>query len=157
MLELVENSPLDVAALGALISDRDDLRLVWPEARWPFDGDQWQEILDPGEGHVSFFVHRDGAVVGHAALRRTDEPRTYSVAFLYVRPALRSRGLGQRVVGLLDDYARTRLGAGKLNLHVRSYNERALKCYAKCGFTEESRDGTLITMSRELAGDESAR
>jgi RimJ/RimL family protein N-acetyltransferase len=152
VLELIENSPLDVKALGALISDRDDLRLVWPEARWPFDGEQWREVLDPEEGHVSFFVHRDGGVIGHVALRRTGQDGTFSVSFLYVRPELRSRGLGQKVVGLLDDYARGKLGAGKLKLHVRTYNERALNCYSKCGFSEESREGTLITMSKTLAG-----
>jgi RimJ/RimL family protein N-acetyltransferase len=157
MLELVENSPLDVAALGSLICDRDDLRLVWPEARWPFDPDQWSKVLSPEEGHLSFFVQRDERVIGHVALRRSEEEGTYSVSFLFVRPELRSRGIGQQVVGLLDEYARTKLDAGKLNLHVRTYNERALQCYSKCGFSEESRDGTLVTMSKSLTEAEGAR
>jgi hypothetical protein len=45
-MELVENKPLDARQLGALIPDKGDLFLVWPKARWPFDEQQWAEVLD---------------------------------------------------------------------------------------------------------------
>jgi hypothetical protein len=35
MLGLVPNDPLDLPALESLLSDRDELFLVWPDARFP--------------------------------------------------------------------------------------------------------------------------
>ena len=40
MLSLSANDPLDLLALGAMLSDQHDLALVWPDAKFPFDRDQ---------------------------------------------------------------------------------------------------------------------
>jgi hypothetical protein len=45
MVKLVLNNPPDFDRLGALLFDKDDLLLVWPEARFPFDREQWRERL----------------------------------------------------------------------------------------------------------------
>ena len=50
-MRLVENIPLDTQVIASLISDREDLHLVWPKAKWPFDHDQWREVLDPDAGN----------------------------------------------------------------------------------------------------------
>jgi RimJ/RimL family protein N-acetyltransferase len=42
------------------------------------------------------------------------------------------------------------LAARKLILVVRTYNHSAFKCYRKCGFKEDGREGTLIRMSKLL-------
>ena len=51
MLALVANDPLDLETLGRLLSDKDELFLVWPDARFPFDPEQWRERLTvtPGQ------------------------------------------------------------------------------------------------------------
>jgi ribosomal protein S18 acetylase RimI-like enzyme len=149
-MELVENSPVDTGKIASLISTRDDLFLVWPIAKWPFDRQQWEDALDPAKGNVSFIVREGGKSVGHAALRNKGEPDTYVVSFLYLLPAYRSRGMGRRMVAALEGYAMRRFGVNRLRLVVRDYNPRALKCYRHCGFKETGRDGTLITMEKEL-------
>ena len=149
-MRLVENIPLDTTLVANLINDRDDLYLVWPKARWPFDHEQWQEVLNPEAGNTPFLVYQGRRLIGHAALRKTEVSQIYIISFLYIVPELRSRGLGARMIVLLERYAQKTLSATKLILVTRTYNPGAIRCYAKCGFQEVSRDGTLIEMSKEL-------
>lgn len=149
-MKLVENIPLDTHAISDLIKERGDLSLVWPIAKYPFDHDQWREALNPEEGHMPFLVYKDDQLIGHAALRTTETPNVYAVSFLYLLAQIRSQGLGERMVSLLEQYAKERLSARKLTLVVRTYNQMARRCYVKSGFKEDGRDGTLIQMSKVL-------
>ncbi len=149
-MRLVENIPLDTQVIASLISDREDLHLVWPKAKWPFDHDQWRGVLDPDAGNKPFLVFEGGQLIGHAALRKTEESDVYAVSFLYLLPRLRSQGLGENIIGLLEQYATEKLSAKKLTLVARAYNPMALRCYTKCGFKEYSREETLIRMSKVL-------
>jgi RimJ/RimL family protein N-acetyltransferase len=149
-VKLVENIPLDTKVIASLMSDREDLHLVWPVATWPFDHDQWREVLDPDAGNTPFLVYEDKQLIGHAALRKTEESDVYAVSYLYLLPQLRSQGLGETMIGLLEQYAAEKLSAKKLILVARTYNPMALRCYTKCGFQEYSREETLIRMSKVL-------
>ena len=149
-MKLVENLPLDTSIIADLINDYADLHLVWPKARWPFDHLQWQKVLNPARGNKSFLVYEGSVPIGHAALCKTKEPGVYSLNYLYLIPQMRSRGLGEKMVNLLEQYAREELSAKKLVLVTRTYNPGARKCYSKCGFREYSREATLIRMSKVL-------
>jgi RimJ/RimL family protein N-acetyltransferase len=152
-MELVENSPLDTGKIASLISTKDDMFLVWPIAKWPFDHQQWAEVLDPGKGNISFIIREGGKPVGHAALLNKGVPDTYTVSFLYLLPDYRSQGLGRCMVAALEGYAIRMFGAKRLRLVVRDYNPRALKCYLHSGFKETGRDGTLINMEKDRPGE----
>lgn len=149
-MRLVENIPLDTQVIASLINDREDLHLVWPAARWPFDHDQWREVLDPDAGNKPFLVYESEQLIGHAALRKNEEAGVYTVSYLYLLPQLRSKGLGETMIALLEQYAIEKLSAKKLVLVARTYNPMALRCYTKCGFQEYSREDTLIRMSKML-------
>ena len=153
-MRLVENVPLDTNIIADLITDRDDLHLVWPQAKWPFDHVQWRKVLDPETGNKPFLVYEGSKLIGHAALCRTEESGVYSLSYLYLAPQMRSRGLGEKMVGLLEQYAREELSANKLVLVTRTYNPRARKCYSKCGYREYSREVTMIRMSKELQAEQ---
>jgi RimJ/RimL family protein N-acetyltransferase len=152
-MKLVENIPLDTNIIADLLIDRADLHLVWPKARWPFDHEQWQKVLDPARGNRPFLVYEGSVLIGHAALCKTEEAGVYSLNYLYLTPQKRSRGLGEKMVGLLEQYAREELSATKLILVTRTYNPRAKKCYFKCGFREYGRQVTLIKMSKVLQAE----
>mgnify|MGYP001950184465 CR=1 FL=1 len=149
-MKLVENIPLNTNIIAELIPDQDDLFLVWPKAKYPFDHGQWRESLNPEAGNVPFLIYDGDRLIGQAAIRKTDEEHKYSLSCLYIMPELRSKGLGQKMLALLEQYAKDRLGAEKLCLVVRTYNPRAQRCYLKCGFSEDSREGTLIRMSKRV-------
>ena len=149
-MKIFENNPLDTKAIAYLITTKGDLHLVWPLAKYPFDHNQWKKVLDPAEGNKAFLFYADNRCIGHAALRTTDNPCVYAVSFLYLIPAKRSKGLGQKIIGMLEQYAHKNLSASRLVLVVRTYNPKAIECYLKSGFREESREGTLIRMSKVL-------
>ena len=152
-MRLVENIPLDTNIIAGLITDRDDLHLVWPQAKWPFDHGQWQKVLGPKTGNKAFLVFQGNELIGHAAICRTGARGVYSLNFLYLLPRMRSRGLGEKMVGLLEKYAKEELSARKLVLVTRTYNPGARKCYSKCGFREYSREVTLIRMFKVLQSE----
>lgn len=49
------------------------------------------------------------------------------------------KGIGTEAVNLLVDYGFNRLNLHRIWLGVNADNERAVKCYLKCGFKEEGR------------------
>jgi RimJ/RimL family protein N-acetyltransferase len=151
MLALVLNTPLDLAPLRALLSDRDELYLVWPDATYPFDERQWRELLLSRPGNRSYFVAIDGAIVGHSALLETDEPHVYAISYLFIRPDQRGRGFGKELMSLIEIEARNIPGIQALRLRVRTYNPRAAHVYAAAGFVGEQQDGTLVIMRKSLA------
>jgi ribosomal protein S18 acetylase RimI-like enzyme len=83
-------------------------------------------------------------------LYKTKDEREYGIGLLYIIPELRSKGLGEQLIQLLESYAKENLKANKLSLVVRIYNPRAQKCYIKCGFKEVGREDTLISMVKEI-------
>jgi RimJ/RimL family protein N-acetyltransferase len=149
-VELIFNLPLDTAPLEKLFDNPEDLFLLWPLARWPFDRDQWRETLDPAKGILPFLVLEGERLIGHAALDATEDPATRMARFLYVIPEFRGRGTGQKLLALLERYALETFRAKRLTLRVRSYNARAIRCYEKSGFSEYSREDTLITMEKRI-------
>ncbi len=150
-IRLAESTPLDTHKISALITNQDDLFLVWPLTHYPFDHEQWQEQLNPNKGHKSFLIiENKNNVIGHAALIAAQEPGVYKVGFLYLQPEYRSRGLGTEMIRLLEEYAIKNLHAHQLTLVVRDYNPRAIQCYLKNGFKEYAREGTLIKMEKIL-------
>jgi RimJ/RimL family protein N-acetyltransferase len=50
-----------------------------------------------------------------------------------------SKGYGSEAIRLLQQFVFTRLNLNRLQLEVYDYNERAYRCYVKCGFKEEGR------------------
>jgi [ribosomal protein S18]-alanine N-acetyltransferase len=150
MLRLVANDPLDLTILGQLLSDKDELFLVWPDARFPFDPEQWRERLLSRPGNRSYFVAEDGEIIGHAALQHTEEPNVPAVSYLFIRPDRRDRGLGRALIALLEAEARKTAEVRALKLRVRTYNQRALHIYETSGFVRSEQDGTLVVMRKEL-------
>lgn len=151
-LRIVENTPLDTVALERMIADPDDLFLVWPLAESPFSHEQWRSELDPSKGTRSFLVYgEEECPVGHGALAPLrGDGNSVMVRFLYIAPALRSRGAGRELLSLLERCAKETMGASRLVLRVRTYNERAMNCYVKFGFREYSREGTLVMMEKDI-------
>ena len=150
MLRLVANDPLDLTILGQLLSDKDELFLVWPDARFPFDPEQWRERLLSRPGNRSYFVAEDGEIIGHAALQHTEEPNVPAVSYLFIRPDRRDRGLGRALIALLEAEARKTAEVRAFKLRVRTYNQRALHIYETSGFVRSEQDGTLVVMRKEL-------
>jgi [ribosomal protein S18]-alanine N-acetyltransferase len=149
MVKLILNDPPDLDRLRALLFDRDDLLLVWPEAKFPFDQEQWREKLLSHPGNRSYFVALDSEIVGHAALLQTEEARTFAVSYVFVNRQYRGRGLGTRLMALVELEAKKHR-ARALRLRVRTYNPHARRVYEAAGFSESDQTGTLVIMRKQL-------
>ncbi|MFD0618168.1 GNAT family N-acetyltransferase [Paenibacillus sp. GCM10027629] len=49
------------------------------------------------------------------------------------------RGFGAEAIRLVQDFVFHRMNLNRIQLELHDFNERAYKCYVKCGFKEEGR------------------
>ncbi len=84
-----------------------------------------------------FFVAADGGGLVGTAMGGYDGHRgwVYAVA---VRPALRRRGIGAKLMARLESALRD-LGCAKINLQVRAGNESVVAFYQRLGYRVEER------------------
>ncbi|TCO74840.1 RimJ/RimL family protein N-acetyltransferase [Marinisporobacter balticus] len=59
------------------------------------------------------------------------------IGIIVGRDENQSKGYGTEALKLLLQYGFYRLGLNKIELEVRAYNKKAIRCYEKCGFKVE--------------------
>ena len=96
-----------------------------------------------GRGDYKGFViaHKDTEeYIGQLDLVKIDwVNRKALIGIVIGNKEYQNNGYGTEAIGLLQDFAFNKLNLHKLELEVRAFNERAIKCYKKCGFVEEGR------------------
>jgi ribosomal-protein-alanine N-acetyltransferase len=106
--------------------------------------DRWyaKVVAEPYE----WVVDLDGHCVGTARLHDHDRDAGsawYAVGLFW--PAHRGRGFGQEVTHLVLDYAFGSLGLQSVKVRVLDFNARAIACYRRCGFIEQSREPVQLS------------
>ena len=81
--------------------------------------------------HASTFVYQDGRVLG--SLMLLDEGGILRVLSVGVHPAHRRRGIGRRLMAMVEDMAR-QFGAREVRLEVSTKNGGAIAFYKALGF-----------------------
>jgi ribosomal protein S18 acetylase RimI-like enzyme len=97
-----------------------------------------------------FVVIEQGAsIVGHALLRPMPLQATSHVVDLTiaVHEGYQGRGLGKKLMEYLISWAKSNPKIEKIQLHVRSSNERAIALYEKMKFVEDGRKTKMIKLS----------
>ncbi|WP_108670427.1 GNAT family N-acetyltransferase [Peribacillus acanthi] len=81
---------------------------------------------------------------GRLSVSEIDNRARYAVGIF--DPSVWGKGLGTEITQLVLQYAFDELKLHRVDLRVLQYNKRAIKCYEKCGFTQEGieREGALI-------------
>lgn len=76
-------------------------------------------------------------MVGTVGLESVDYTCRTAVLGIFIgNPDYRSNGYGTEAIKLLLDFGFNYMNLNAINLKVLSCNERAIKCYKKCGFKE---------------------
>ena len=98
------------------------------------------DLNDRGRGHY-LVAEYAGAVVGHAFLESLSLAATSHVVRLTiaVHEGHQRRGVGRALMNELLRWARSNPRVEKVELQVRSSNERAIALYRSLGFVEEGR------------------
>ncbi|MEF2551078.1 GNAT family N-acetyltransferase [Aurantimonas sp. A2-1-M11] len=147
-LALRPNAPFDLAPLARMLVEEDDLALVNPNAKHPFDPLEWQEKwLNEADDASFYLVDETGREVGFFALRVGIGPEVRHLVYVFVEAAARG-GAGARLAALAEEAARD-LGAISITLKVELDNEPALRVYEAAGYEELSRRNGMATMRRD--------
>lgn len=135
--------------LVRLFAEEEDLALVNPSAKHPFDPAEWREKwLGEADDAAFFVLDRDGREVGFFALRVGVGPEVRHLAYVFLEEEARG-GAGREVAALVEEAARD-LGALTVTLKVEVDNEPALATYRAAGFEELSRQRGMATMRLDL-------
>ena len=106
------------------------------------------EALRDGSG-CYLVAEEGGRIVGHAFLEPMGLRAIRHVCrlTLVVHPGQDGRGIGTQMMGALTDWARKAPAVQKVELMVRSTNDRARRLYEKFGFVEEGRFRNRIRLA----------
>ena len=133
----------DVAARLALGRDEGIVRMFAdPAGLLPFteaSAVRWVEGI--AASPHAWIVEHEGRLLGDVRLHDLDESDQRALlAIALLDRAKLGLGLGRETVRLVLRHAFDALRLHRVGLRVVAYNERAIRCYQACGFTEEGRE-----------------
>ena len=108
------------------------------------DAKGWYENVTntPCEWIIEYF----GKMIGIARLTvdKIDNRARYAIGIF--DDTLYGQGIGTEVTHIVLEYAFKTLNLHRVDLRVLEFNKRAIRCYEKCGFTQEGveREGAYI-------------
>ena len=98
-----------------------------------------------------FIVTKDeDKLIGTISLNKIDLVNRVSTLGIFIGDkGYRDKGYGTEAIRLLLDFGFNYLNLNNIKLDLISFNERALKCYKKCGFKEYGRRRQSIFINGE--------
>lgn len=99
-------------------------------------------ISKPHQHHFVIILKSDplAPAIGNLGLHQVSEFNRNAKLGILLYGDYPGRGIGSRAIKLLLRYGFEYLSLHKISLQVSSLNERAIACYAACGFSECSRE-----------------
>ena len=129
-LSLHRNLTRDLEPLARLLTDKDDLALINPQASHPFDAREWAlKWVGDLEDETFYLRDEDGRDVGFFALRVGIGPEVRHLTYVFVEESMRG-GTGEVLLSMAEDAAR-QLNALTMTLKVELDNAPALNLYRK--------------------------
>lgn len=112
-------------------------------------------LEDPGRG-IYLVAERAGTIVGHALLEALSLAVTSHVVRLTiaVHEGHQGQGIGRALMDELLRWARSNPRVEKVELQVRSSNDRAIALYRSLGFVEEGRKTRRLKISPDTYLDD---
>ena len=145
MIKLRKFEAADISRLLGWIPDaRFLLQWAGPQYKYPLDVVQLLAAIEKTMGkrplHYMFaaFHQMTGTVVGHIELMSVDyEKKTALLGRILIGPTeVRGKGWGTAMVAEVLKFGFNILGLTEINLGVFDFNQPAINCYKKLGFTE---------------------
>ena len=92
------------------------------------------------EANFAIVKNEDDKMIGTVSLERINHiDRCATLGIFIGDKNFRSKGYGTEAIKLILEYGFKYLNLKNINLELLEFNERALKCYKKCGFKEYGR------------------
>jgi len=126
-------------------------RVGWPKYESPFFSHinldlesegakrRWYELRLASRYPFWFAIDTfDTKLIGELALRELDRRKRSTRLGIHLSPSYIGQGLGSDALGALLEFYFGELGFRHMHLDVARYNQRAIRCYQKCGFVKVS-------------------
>ena len=148
-LHLRRSAPFDPFPLERLLSDPEELALVNPGAKVPFDPMEWDRIwLGEIDDAAFYLVDDTDREVGFFALRAGIGPEQRHLVYVFVEEARRG-GAGTRLAELAEEAALD-LRALTITLKVELENAPARALYLSRGYEDLGESGGMAIMRKDL-------
>ena len=86
------------------------------------------------EGTTPCFIELDGEPIGYIQYYLNDEPGTWGIDLFLGVPELWGQGLGAQAIRAMLEFLFSQEAARAVTVDPHATNERAIRCYEKCGF-----------------------
>ena len=103
---------------------------------------EWLENATQNSGNREFNIIsiNNDKLIGTVSLEKLDRISRSAVLGIFIGDEnFRNNGFGTEAINLLLEYGFKYLNLNNIKLDLIEFNERALKCYKKCGFKEYGR------------------
>ncbi|MFA4996332.1 MAG: GNAT family protein [Patescibacteria group bacterium] len=99
---------------------------------------RWYEKYKTDETRKIFMILYDKKPIGQVGLTHIDQDDKNAELYIAIgEKEFRGKGIGQRAVKFIIDYAFKTLKLHRISLGCFEENVAGLKCYKKCGFVKE--------------------
>ena len=135
----------DISGIRSWVNDAATVRcmggMFWRPQTWEESESYLSNILNGGAGGVNLVIadRETKRYLGQCALTKTDQTARCAELAVVLAPDSAGRGYGREAVRLLLSFGFRQMNLNRVFLRVYAENERAIRCYAACGFREEGR------------------
>lgn len=151
-MNIVLNRKLDMSFLKNTLETAEEMSLVNPSAKFPFEEEYWFNFYNlPNRESYSLLLFDDEEVIGHAALQKNLEVKNVHLCFFVISKKHRGKGYAQKFLVKIEQYLKEYFDVNEYYLNVLKVNGIAIKCYEKFGFKDYKIEEDRIKMVKELA------
>lgn len=135
----------DISGIRSWVNDEGTTRFMGGTFLKPQTWEQTEaylsNILNGNAGGVNLVIadRETRRYLGQCALSLVDQTARHAELSIVTAPDSAGQGYGTEAVGLLLDFAFSHMNLNRVYLRVYAANERAVRCYERCGFRREGR------------------
>jgi len=147
-LEVVVNWPFQASLIKHLFTDRQDLKLASPKAKFPFCEMEWEAEFATDSERSSLLFKFQGQTIGHIAFLPNAED--LYLCYVILLAPFRGKKVAEKMIIEAEEFCRLNYAHNELHLNVNKENERAKKLYAKLGYVTYAEQDEKIKMKKKL-------
>ncbi|WP_339063454.1 GNAT family protein [Tepidibacillus marianensis] len=142
-VRLREHRKEDVQQAQTYINDPEVKGLLHPGVPYPYtleDEQKWYESISATKELYSFAIETlsDHKYIGGCGINKVDWKNSVAVVGIFIGDKeYWSKGYGTDAMKVLVRFIFEQMNIHRIQLHVFSFNKRAVKSYENCGFKEE--------------------
>ncbi len=149
--EFVENIVRDLSFFENTLKSNEEMQMVNPSAKVPFDKNDWLNFFELGNPTTSYLLKYNQKVIGHAALQLRKENMSLWLCWVLIEESYRGKGCAQALLSHTEGRVKSEFNLDEYYLNVRKNNKRAISFYERNGFVKISEGEGNFQMKKLLS------